>query len=214
MSDDQWNNPNQPANPNAPTGGSQNGWDVESDLPKPGDSWDNAHAPKPLHQVNEDEWGTAPFDGSVQNPAGPQQQQQSPQQFGQPGPPQGNPYQGAPPQGQGMPPQGAPYQGAPSQPNAYPSPQGGYPQAYQPNTAMTTNQLDNNDIIAIVLSIFVPGAGHIMLGQTAKGIAILASIFLTCGLAAMIWPVFIIDAVMVAQARKKRPVGDWELFPK
>lgn len=209
MSDDQWNNPNQPPNPNQPGGEQQNGWNVESDLPKPGESWDNAHTPRPIHEVNEDDWGTAPFDGSVQTPAA----QQPQQGFGQaPGPAQQAPYQGAP--HQGPPNQGPPNQGAyPPQPQG----PGGYPpqqMTYQPNTAMSTNQLDNNDIIAIVVSIFFPGAGHIMLGQTTKGIVIIAAMILTCGLAAIAWPVVIIDAVMVAQARKKRPVGEWEFFPK
>ncbi len=193
MSDDQWNTPPQQQPPHGANQGSQNqqnnGWNVESNLPKPGESWDNAHNPQPIHEVKEDEWGTAPFDGSVQPPG----------------------QQGAPPPGP------APQQ--PQQP--YPGYQqpgpGGYPQqqmTYQPNTAMTNTQLDNNDIIAIVLSLFFPGAGHIMLGQTTKGIAIIAAMILSCGIAAIAWPVVLIDVVMLAQAKKKRPVDDWELFPK
>ena len=68
--------------------------------------------------------------------------------------------------------------------------------------------------MAIVLSIFFPGVGHMMLGQVGKGIAILASMILSCGILSLLWPVVIIDTVMVAQAKKKRPLGDWEFFPK
>lgn len=190
MSDDQWNNNN-----NKP------GNDWNTDLPEPGESWDSKHEPKPIYK-DDDNWGTAPFDGTV-NPQQPQGQQQS---QGQP------PYQQQPQQQQGYTPSG--YQQPQGQPPYSSNPNPQHNIVYQPNAMTTSNQLDNNDIVAIVLSIFFPGAGHIVLGQTGKGIAIIAGMILTCGMFAILWPIVIIDAVMVAQASKKRPVGDWEFFPR
>lgn len=202
MSNDDWNNPNnRPGGSYPPSSSPQQndqGWNHDSDLPKPGESWDTAHEPRPIHEVD-DNWGTAapnpnpssPYDGSVQSPPQPQTG------FGQPQSP-------------------PPMQGGPGyQPNAPYNPQGNpNPMVYQPNQAMTSQSLDNNDILAIVLSVFFPGVGHMMLGQVGKGIAIIAAMFLSCGILAILWPVVIIDTVMIAQARKKRPIGDWEFFPK
>lgn len=86
---------------------------------------------------------------------------------------------------------------------------------HQPPHHMTTaNQPDSNDIIAIILSVFLPGVGHIMLGQVTKGIVILVATFVTCGLGYIFSVIVALDAYMVAMARKNRPVDDWEFFPK
>jgi TM2 domain-containing membrane protein YozV len=80
---------------------------------------------------------------------------------------------------------------------------------------MQQNQsLDNNDFVALLVTWFVPGAGHMMLGQTTKGLAILAANFLTCGGLGLLWVFTVVDAYFLAMARKKRPVGDWEFLPK
>lgn len=190
MSDDQhnpWNTP-KPSPPIDPWG------QTEGELPKPGESWGDAHAPKPIHQVDED-WGQAPMDGSVNAPPHQQPYRQGPPQ--QPQQPYGAPQQ----------PHGAPQR--PGQPNQQLIYQG------YPNQAMTTStSLDTNDIIAIVVTCFFPGIGHLMVGQTSKGIAIFAAMILTCGIAAIAWPIVMIDLIMVAQARKRRPLADWECFPK
>ena len=73
--------------------------------------------------------------------------------------------------------------------------------------------LETNDIVAVVLSVFLPGVGHMILGQVVKGIVILAVSICTCvGYLASI--VVAADALCVARMRKERPVDDWEFFPE
>lgn len=74
-------------------------------------------------------------------------------------------------------------------------------------------QLDGNDIAAIILSGFVPGVGHMMLGQTVKGAVILGATILTCGMGYILAMLICVDAYYVARARKYRPVGEWEFLP-
>ena len=85
-----------------------------------------------------------------------------------------------------------------------------------PNTGLkqTGNQLDNNDVIALVVTFFLPGIGHLMLGQTQKGLAIFALTFFTCGLSYFAVLLVVYDAYMVALARKKRPIQEWEFLPQ
>lgn len=113
-------------------------------------------------------------------------------------------------------PQQPPYQQPRQQP---PQQQPPYqqPHAMRPapqHNLQPTSTLDGNDAIAIVLNFFIPGVGYMMLGQTVKGIAILLGTYLTCGAGYLLTVLFVLDAYMVAQARKSRPVGDWEFFPK
>ncbi len=75
-------------------------------------------------------------------------------------------------------------------------------------------QLDNNDAIALVANFFIPGVGYFMLGQSQKGIAALLITLFTCGMSYFTVIILVYDAYMVALARKKRPVGEWEFFPK
>ena len=74
--------------------------------------------------------------------------------------------------------------------------------------------LEGKDIAAIVLCFFVPGVGHMLLGQMLKGIAILAITVCTCGLGGLLLIVIALDAYCVARIMKERPVGDWEFFPE
>lgn len=86
---------------------------------------------------------------------------------------------------------------------------------HAPQTGMAP-QPDNNDIIAIVLTFFFPGVGHMMIGQTVKGVAIFAANILTCGMISwsMIGLVAVMaDVYMCSLAKKVRPLGDWEFFP-
>ena len=82
------------------------------------------------------------------------------------------------------------------------------------NAYLRSQQLDTNDVVGIALNFFFPGAGYMVLGQTTKGIAILAATYLTCGAGYLLTILFVLDAYMVAVARKNRPVDDWEFFPK
>ena len=75
------------------------------------------------------------------------------------------------------------------------------------------HKLENEDIIAMVASFFLPGLGQILLGQTKKGALILAAMILTCGTGYIITLLVVADAYFVAQCKKDRPVDDWEIFP-
>lgn len=84
---------------------------------------------------------------------------------------------------------------------------------------MTSNlaiapELDFTDFIAVVLSIFAPGLGHVILGQVAKGLVIMALTILSCGAGYIVSALIALDAFMVARARRTREVGDWEIFPE
>ena len=74
-------------------------------------------------------------------------------------------------------------------------------------------RLDATDVLAVVLSVLAPGLGHIILGQTLKGLVIMALVIATCGVGYVLTAVIALDAYMVARARQARPVGEWELFP-
>lgn len=75
------------------------------------------------------------------------------------------------------------------------------------------SDLETNDVVAIVLSFFFPGVGHMMLGQVKKGIVILVAVILTCGLGYVLALLAVVDALCLAQTRKVRQVDDWEFFP-
>jgi TM2 domain-containing membrane protein YozV len=74
--------------------------------------------------------------------------------------------------------------------------------------------LETSDIVAIVLSIFLPGVGHILLGQKTKGLAILAAVILSCGVGYLVSAIVAIDAYLVARVQKERAVGEWEILPE
>lgn len=73
--------------------------------------------------------------------------------------------------------------------------------------------LETNDIVAIVLSVILPGVGHILLGQKTKGIAILAAVVISCGVGYIVSLLIAADALCVARVAKERQVGEWEFFP-
>jgi len=75
-------------------------------------------------------------------------------------------------------------------------------------------QLETKDYLAIILSLFLPGVGHMMLGQVVKGIVIFAVTVCTCAGGGLLLVAVALDAFCVARALKERPVGDWEFFPQ
>ncbi len=89
------------------------------------------------------------------------------------------------------------------------------PPSQPPNQQLqpTSNKLENEDIVPIVLSAFFPGVGHMMLGQATKGIVILLVSIFTCGGAGLVWIAAIVDCYLLAMTRKYRNVDDWEFFP-
>jgi hypothetical protein len=75
-------------------------------------------------------------------------------------------------------------------------------------------ELEFTDFVAVVLSIFAPGLGHVILGQVMKGVVIMVLTILSCGVGYIVSALIALDAFMVARARHTRPVGDWEIFPE
>ena len=73
-------------------------------------------------------------------------------------------------------------------------------------------------MLMMLLSLLIVGLGQMVVGQVAKGVAILlGSIILaalTFGLSVLVtWPLAAIDAYMIAnKLRHGRPVGKWEFF--
>ncbi len=132
-----------------------------------------------------------------------------------------DPFEPTPPQESWGEPTSSPEQGASN--DWSPSPQPGYGQSGPDGSMMhvqgapgggsSNSVLDNNDIIAIILSALFPGAGQIMLGQTTKGIVILAVSLVSCCIGGLFNVAAAIDAYAVANAKKKRAVGEWEFFP-
>lgn len=83
------------------------------------------------------------------------------------------------------------------------------------HAAATTHEtLTTTDILAIVLSVVAPGVGHIILGQTLKGLVILLLVFATFGVGLLVSAVVALDCYLVARARKERTLGTWECFPE
>ena len=77
-----------------------------------------------------------------------------------------------------------------------------------------TEPLDAHDLIAIVISVFIPGVGHIFLCLKAKGLLILAAVVISLGVGYVLSCIIAVDALLVARTRKFRPVADFECFPE
>lgn len=167
-----------------------------------------------------DDWGNQP-DGQWGNPAGGNQQGQGQGQqegWGEqpastPSPSPGFENPGVPPGGQ------APGQMPGQAPGQTPGQQGGFAPGGPPQGDMVhqkkggANKLETNDFVALAASWFIPGVGHLMLGQTTRGAVILLVNLFTCyGLGLMPF-IALADAYFVALTSKYREVGDWEFFP-
>jgi hypothetical protein len=74
--------------------------------------------------------------------------------------------------------------------------------------------LESHDVLAVALSILLPGFGHIMLDQKTKGLVILGAVIASCGVGYLVAFLIALDAYLVARTRKLRPVGDFECFPE
>ena len=85
---------------------------------------------------------------------------------------------------------------------------------HQPGTpTKVKHQVEQHDIIALIVSFFFPGIGHVMLGQTVKGLVIFGAVILTCGIGYALNLLIVADAYFVAMCKKDRAIGDWEFFP-
>lgn len=185
----------------------------DASLPGEGESWSDMDEPRPIHDLEGEQWGTAnPPRPTMPGASGPGGVDGSARP--NPTPPGPGTMPGSGPQ-PNYPPNQAPHAGPGGQ-RPYGQQQPGTHMTRPQNTYMTTpsQQLDTNDVVGIALNFFFPGAGYMVLGQTTKGIAILAATYLTCGAGYLLTILFVLDAYMVAVARKNRPVDDWEFFPK
>ena len=63
-------------------------------------------------------------------------------------------------------------------------------------------------------SFLLVGLGQMMLGQTMKGLALLAVCIMTCGAGFLLaWPFAIVDAYLVGKKLQEgHTVGEWECF--
>lgn len=88
------------------------------------------------------------------------------------------------------------------------------PQTYQTGSpaVMTNPDLDTSEVLAVIAAA-IPGLGQMMLGQTVKGLVLLGVAIFTCSGFGLFSVASIIDAFMVAKAKKRRTVGEWEFFP-
>lgn len=74
------------------------------------------------------------------------------------------------------------------------------------------DKLETEDIIPVVLSL-IPGVGQMMMGQTVKGLVMLGLAIVTCGFGGLLAVASVLDAFLVASAKKRREVDEWEFFP-
>ena len=63
-------------------------------------------------------------------------------------------------------------------------------------------------------SFLLVALGQLMLGQTMKGLALLADCIMTCGAGCLLaWPFAIVDAYLVGKKLQEgHTVGEWECF--
>ena len=88
------------------------------------------------------------------------------------------------------------------------------PPASQTAISAPIPRLEQVELIVLGASFFVPGLGHLMLGQLKKGLILLAALAFTAGISwIFLSPAALADAFLVIRARKRRAVGDMELFP-
>ena len=66
------------------------------------------------------------------------------------------------------------------------------------------------------INLLIPGLSQIMMGQTTKGIVLLAAsyVLIFIGIGALVWIASVVDGFMVGQVLQSgRPVGEWQFFP-
>ncbi|MCC6903562.1 MAG: hypothetical protein IT377_31630, partial [Polyangiaceae bacterium] len=71
-------------------------------------------------------------------------------------------------------------------------------------TLSTQSELDGTDVLAIIVSVLAPGLGHVILGQVAKGLLIMALVIASCGVGYIVSAIIALDAFFVAKARRRR----------
>ncbi len=99
-------------------------------------------------------------------------------------------------------------------PTHHPPPGAGMPGPYRggPPSKQRSQKLETREVLAVIAAL-IPGVGQILLGQTVKGLVLMgAALFLGC-LGGLLSVASVIDAFLVAKAKKRRPVDEWEFFP-
>ena len=89
------------------------------------------------------------------------------------------------------------------------------PQPYAGGTPATTGaqqDLETSEVIAVVAAV-IPGVGQMLLGQTVKGLVLLGIALLTCSGFGLFSVASIVDTFLVAKAKHRRVVDEWEFFP-
>ena len=85
----------------------------------------------------------------------------------------------------------------------------------QSKTTIEPSTPPKSAILAAVISLLIPGVGQIYLGQTTKGLIILAASILLSwiGIGFVIWIAGIVDAYLIGQKLEQgQSVGDMQFF--
>lgn len=98
--------------------------------------------------------------------------------------------------------------GQPDSPHQPPAPR----QETAPAPTPNDDSLETNEIVSVIAAA-IPGLGQMFLGQTVKGLMLLGLSILTACAGGLISVASVVDAFLVAKAKKRRQVGDWEFFP-
>jgi len=65
--------------------------------------------------------------------------------------------------------------------------------------------------LVVIVSLFLPGMGHVYLGQRTKGIIIFVGSILTCGVLGLACIFAALDATHLARKlQRDEPIGPWE----
>lgn len=101
-----------------------------------------------------------------------------------------------------------------SEPSDWSAPSHQPPQPYGGDTPATVNNqdLETAEVLAVIAAV-VPGLGQMLVGQTVKGLVLLGIALLTCSGFGLFSVASIIDTFLVAKAKHRRAVGEWEFFP-
>ena len=67
-------------------------------------------------------------------------------------------------------------------------------------------------LVAALVSLLLPGAGQLLLGQRRKGGAMLLAAVFTCGALGLLNVVSAFDAWVMAERRSGRALQEWEFF--
>ena len=82
----------------------------------------------------------------------------------------------------------------------------------RPATRPSSEPLETDELVAVIAAL-IPGLGQLIMGQTAKGVMLMIIALFTACVGGLVSVASVVDAYLVAKAKQRRPVGDWEFFP-